>query len=228
MRALYNPNLNDFKVGDDMNITGDSFHHLKNVIRIKEGDELLLLNGKGSKAESVVLEISKKEIKVSIKAFNMEEDKRRISLVLGVPKKEALESILRMSVELNLKNIYLYYSKYAQHKVEYTPRYEKILISALEQSNGTYLPTVKAYQDEKLKDLPKVLMSNRLPASSDMKFGMDSEILYFVGPEAGFTEDEEQFLAKNAFIVSLPTNILRAPTAVAAGAGFITARLAGS
>lgn len=228
MRALYNPNLNDYKSGDEILVTGDSFHHLKNVIRIKEKDSLLFLNGRGNSGVSEILEISKKEIRASLKTHEFHEDQRNISLVIGVPKKEALESILRIAVELNLKNIYLYYSKYAQYKVEYTPRYEKILVSALEQSNGIYLPQVKAYSSERFDDFQKVLMTNRLRVNKEIMLTSDKEIVYFVGPEAGFSDEEERELKKGAYQVMLPSNILRAPTAVAAGAGFITARLAGA
>lgn len=226
MRANFDPNLKDYKAGDEITITGDSFHHLKNVIRIKEHEELLFLNGKGHKGVSEVLEISKRHILAKLNSLVEITDDRRLSLVLGVPKKEAFERILKISVELNLKNVFLYYSKYAQHKVEYSPRHDKLLISALEQSNGAYLPKVSLYDPKSLDAFERVLMSNRVVAKNDLKFSKDKEIAYFVGPEAGFSEDEEASILENSLNINLPSNILRAPTAVASGYGFITSRLA--
>lgn len=224
MRACYFPNLSSDDRNSEVIIDGDSFHHLKNVIRIKEQDELLLLNGEGLVAKTLVSKIGKKELIVNINDLKFHEDHRKISLVLGVPKKEAFESILKIAVELNLKKIYLYYSEFSQRQVEILERHKKLLISALEQSNAAYLPEILEYQEEQLKEATWVLFSNRAFNSID-NFSKDKEIVYFVGPEGGFSESEEEELLKRADGVALPSNILRAPTAVAAGYGFITSRL---
>ena len=74
MRAVLIEDLS-YPLNDELVIDGDNFHHLKNVLRIKEGKELLLLNGKGLKALTEVIEIQKKLINylLSEKFFNRNE-----------------------------------------------------------------------------------------------------------------------------------------------------------
>ena len=60
MRAIYIPGDFQYKVGDTFTYDGESFHHLKNVIRIKLGESLLILNGQGISLTTGVMEISKK------------------------------------------------------------------------------------------------------------------------------------------------------------------------
>jgi 16S rRNA U1498 N3-methylase RsmE len=55
---------------DDYILKDESLHHLVNVVRMKVGENLLLLNGQGLAVETLVEGISKREIKLKkIKAY---------------------------------------------------------------------------------------------------------------------------------------------------------------
>jgi 16S rRNA (uracil1498-N3)-methyltransferase len=76
MRAIFlNIELQELEL---IEISGDQAHHL-NVIRIKENEEILILNGKGKSALANVLSIQKKNIKVKIKKIISYERKHDIS-----------------------------------------------------------------------------------------------------------------------------------------------------
>ena len=65
MRAVYLKEIS--KSDEEIRIKDSPFHHLKNVCRVKLGDDVLLINGNGLRAFSEVLEINKRDIKLSLK-----------------------------------------------------------------------------------------------------------------------------------------------------------------
>ncbi len=225
MRAHY---LSQLDIQDEYRLIGDSLHHLVNVIRIQEGDELLLLNGKGLKVKTRVTTIAKREL--TLKFLNLEAPLKsmELDLALGMPKKEALELCLKEAVELGIRNIFLIKSEYSQMKFLEDERLESLLISALEQSNADTFPVVKKMRWE---DLPwneyssALLMDSQIENSSllDKNSYLRGPNLLIVGPEGGFSPAERTFLhsQKNVKILKLPTPILRTPTALATGVGFL-------
>ena len=222
MRAHFYP---DLAIMENYTVKDDALHHLVNVIRITPGEELLLLSGQGLSVKTVVESISKKEMK--LKFLSSEEHTRKFTfdLALGMPKREALELCLKQAAELGFRKIYLIRSDYSQMRFPEEDRAQKLLISALEQSNAAFLPVC---EESSWEDLPwneylnaVMLDSQTLGTKSELKAGVNSSHLLIVGPEGGFSPEELAFLhAKNNLkIVNLPTPILRTPTALAAGAG---------
>ena len=225
MRAVFCEIDNDTVMGAEVNIDGDRAHHL-NVVRLKTNEDLLVLNGKGFYFYSKVLSISKKEIMIKIVKVESAKPKHQITLAIAMPKKEAFEDILKNSVELGISQIFPLSSDFSQYNFEPNERVEKILESALVQSNNLYLPGIS--QQETLADFlnkftgPLVYFSAQ-PAVSGEKVHRDSKVTVLIGPEAGFspTEEEQIRTHKNIIIIHLPTPILRAPTAVATSVGYL-------
>ncbi len=63
MRAIFCEIDSSVSVGTEITIEGERAHHLM-VVRIKNNEELLILNGKGHSFKAMVLNVSKKEISV--------------------------------------------------------------------------------------------------------------------------------------------------------------------
>ena len=139
MRAAY---IEDLISQDQYSLTGEILHHLVNVIRIGKEEELLLLNGKGLSVSTLVTEVTKKSLTLKKVSEKTTESKFCIDLILGIPKKEALELSLKEAVELGFRKIYLVRGSYSQNKVPEKERIQSLLISALEQSNSPFLPEV--------------------------------------------------------------------------------------
>jgi 16S rRNA (uracil1498-N3)-methyltransferase len=227
MRAIWLPLINLDKVHILVN---ESHHHLVNVVRIKVHDELLLLNGKGLKVKTVVSSISKKEI--ILKEIEREFVERNFifDLALGIPKKDALELSLKEATELGFRRIYLVRSAYSQNKVPELERTNKLLISALEQSNSPFVPEVieSTWMNLRWDDYGlKLMMDSQTRPPSRNHGSLDKTSLLLVGPEGGFDPAELSYLHARIGleILKLPTPILRTPTAVAAGAGCLLQRL---
>ena len=224
MRAIYQK---DLEIHENYVLKGDALHHLVNVVRIKVNDELLLLNGKGLKVTTIVESLSKKDLKLKLHQHQTVGQDYLFDLALGIPKREALELCLKEATELGFRRIYLIRSDYSQMKAPEADRMEKLLISALEQSNGGFLPEVIEAEWKTLpwKEYETSIMldSQTIPEKANKTQLSQSAQLLIIGPEGGFSSAEQVYLhgQENLKVVNLPTPILRTPTALAAGAGMM-------
>jgi len=229
MRAIYLPN-EIFDLSQEVHVAGDNAHHLLNVARIRSNDSVLILNGSGTLYESIVINIDKKKLDLKVISIKKIENRNLIDLAICRPKKEAFELILKIAVELGLNKLIPTNSAYSQKFPVNDNRLSKLIESAVVQSNYPF-----KFELDQERDLIKLnfeeyeqvfLFTNQ----TDSKFKTPlagKNILYIIGPEGGFSEEEIQLLKEQSkvHIVSLETNILRAPTAVAVGAGWILGQL---
>lgn len=228
MRAVYHPELT---LQESYSITGDPLHHLLNVIRIQKHQELLLLNGKGLGVLGQVEDLNKKELRLKFLKSIEQERKFILDLALGIPKKEALELCLKQATELCFRKIYLVRADHSQIRVPEADRLQKLLVSALEQANGFYLPEV---QEVGWKDIPwnhytrsVLLDSQTAEEAKNAANPQKGPGILIVGPEGGFSDGELGYLRSLPQVENLllPTGILRTPTALATGAGIMLERL---
>lgn len=223
MRAHW---VKDLSIQDSYVLQGESLHHLVNVVRVEIGEDLLLLNGKGLMVLTIVEAIGKRELKLQFKEQYIKESDYKFDLVLGMPKREALELCLKEATELGFRRIFLIRSDYSQMRFPEKDRVEKLLVSAMEQSNAPYLPEVieSHWNEVPWGDYGEiVLMDSQTTQAAKASSGHEVSKLLVVGPEGGFSPDELARLhgLKGVRVIHLPTPILRTPTAVAVGAGLM-------
>lgn len=228
MRAIYVP---EFKSGQKIVNVTDT-HHLLNVIKIKENDEVLILNGQGIKAKGVIQGISKKQVSMAINSEEISISPINLHLATCLVKKEAMEDIIRMGTEVGFKSITPLQSQYSWHSFLPETRAQAIIESAMEQSNNALCPQINAVAklmnfDFTHYDHVFYFSSNPKTSSQDLnKLDKKQNILLLIGPEGGLSEDEEQYLLrlKNLVPVHLPIPILRAPTATLVASGFVLSK----
>lgn len=218
---------NNLSVQDNYILKDEALHHLVNVVRIETQDELLLLNGAGLFVETVVEKISKKELHLKMTRTYQKERSFLFDLALAMPKREALELCLKEATELGFRNIYLIRSDFSQMRMPEAERMEKLVVSALEQSNAPYMPQIS---EATWNTIPWANYAEALLMDSQTKIDTRSghhpamaPRLLIVGPEGGFSPQELTFLhaEERVKVVNLPTPIMRTPTAVATGAGIM-------
>lgn len=229
MRALF---MESLVKQDSYDIVDEPLHHLLNVVRIQKGEELLLLNGKGRGIVATVQDVSRKMMKLRFERIQQAEPKFDLDLALGVPKKEALEVCLKEATEIGFNRIFLVRSQYSQMKIPEMDRLSKLLISALEQANGFYLPKLVecSWAGVPWNDYRSILLmtsqDEATPLNENESKSKASRLLV-VGPEGGFSEEELTYFRQQPMLqaLRLPTPILRTTTAVAVGAGVMMQRL---
>lgn len=227
MRAIYYPFFENEDLSS-VSLSGESAHHL-NVVRARVGEEILLLNGKGTKLFAVIVAIDKKTVIVDIVGRNFEAHQHSITLAIATPKKDAFEDILKIAVELGISHIRPLSSHFSQYDYAVNDRTSRLIESALVQSNNAWVPEI-AQQVSLSKFLEELALPlfffNSRPYEIKKKNPIvPSEFVVLIGPEGGFSNEEISLISQHPHTtpIHLPTPILRAPTAVATSVGYLLA-----
>lgn len=219
---------------DTIIITGSDVNHIKNVLRMKQGDELIICNGQGKDCYCIINKVSDDEITTNVVSEQETgtELKSKITLFQGLPKKDKMELIIQKAVELGVYEIVPVMTKRVIVKLEdkkkelkKLERWQMIAESAAKQSGRGIIPIVHpviSYQDAILRgqnmDLGIIPYENaegiRFTREIMNRINQYSSIGVFIGPEGGF-EEAEIALARdnNIHPITLGKRILRTETA---------------
>ena len=218
--------------GDIFYIDGADFNHIKNVLRMRVGDELLVsCLGKSHLCTIESLDGETAAVKIEKEDYRTTELPVEIILFQGLPKADKLELIIQKTVELGVSKIFpvemnrCVVKLDAKKKNVKLSRWQAIAESAAKQSKRNTIPEIGEVlnyssmlkEAEKL-DLFLIPYENKdgmlatKAALNEIKSGMKIGIL--IGPEGGF-EESEIAVAENAGgkTVSLGARILRTETA---------------
>ncbi|MBC77337.1 MAG: hypothetical protein CME64_15135 [Halobacteriovoraceae bacterium] len=205
-------------------LTGEKTHHLLNVVRIKVGQHILLLNGNGTRALSSVESISKKAVGLNITSVEEVENKKGLSIAFALPKKDAFESALRACVEVGANEIIVLSTERSQTYPIKEDRVQKILTAAIEQSNNPYEPR---FEKLEIGDLDSskygqvVLATLAKGEGTSLKDSIEGTLLV-IGPEGGLTDAEElNLLNRGAHALRVNVPILRTQTAIPFLSGYL-------
>lgn len=203
----------------------ENINQIKNVLRLKKGEKIILSDGKGSEAEITLTFISSKKITGTIDKLNEPHsakasrgEYRKVNLYLSILKKENFELAVQKATECGVEKIIPIITERTIKTGINIKRLEKIILEASEQSGRNIIPTLSpilkfedALNDAK-DNKEKIIFHLVENVYSPDKNTKTASI--FVGPEGGFTEKEIE-LAKNAgfTIASLGHLTLRGETA---------------
>ena len=231
-------------------ITGSDVNHIKNVLRIRQGEEMLVSDGTGRDYLCQAEEIAGQEVTVRI--LETEEEGRelpsRIWLFQGLPKSDKMELIIQKAVELGAAGIVPVSTKNAVVKLDAKKeeakrkRWQAIAESAAKQSGRSLMPRVmgimtlkEAFDYVESQGFSVRLIPYEHEAGMDgTKTELDAagpgqDIAVFIGPEGGFDEREiELALSKGVRPISLGRRILRTETAGLALLSVLMMRLEGA
>lgn len=212
---------------------GIKLNHFLKVLRMKVGESLLVFNSNGYYKEATIESIEKREIQISTRNLRLLETKHNVELAIAWLKKEAFEETLGIAVQLGIKRIHCLTSEFSQGPLDLSKeRFERIIISSMEQSNFFYSPEIFYYNDlsdftEQNSNIEKYVFT--LPEGNESDLDKPSVIrtrcIYMIGPEGGFSSREiKDLLSKDVKIFHVPTAIMRAPVAVSCAMGYILAQ----
>lgn len=214
-------------------INGQDVNHIKNVLRMKIGEELEVNDGTSQTYLGSIKEISADEIIVEILSSTTSntELSSKVYLFQGLPKGDKMELIVEKAVELGVTSIIPMETKRAivklddKKKQKKVDKWNSVALAAAKQSARGCVPTVEPVMTianalEKAKELNHVLVPYELAKGmEDTKKAIDKikprdSIGIFIGPEGGFDVLEiEKALATGAKPISLGSRILRTETA---------------
>ncbi|MCE9585155.1 16S rRNA (uracil(1498)-N(3))-methyltransferase [Candidatus Nomurabacteria bacterium] len=197
----------------------ENIKQIKGVLRLEEGDKLILCDGKGIETEVVISFLSHNEIICKIeKRIETKEPKRKVYLYLAILKKENFEIAVQKSVECGVSCIIPTITERTVKTGLNTERIEKIIREASEQSGRSVVPELldtmnfqNALEHGKNKNEKVIfhLVDTEYRPDKNAK-----EIAIFVGPEGGFSEKEITLAKEYDYTVaSLGSLTLRGETA---------------
>lgn len=211
----------------------DNYIHLAKSLRIKIGEKLLLIDENQIQYETVVEEITNKEITVDIK--NSYRSSRRLDFRLYLAqsplRSDAQSIIIEKATELGADGVYpVFTDNCALNKSvieKKISRWQRIMYEASKQCERAYTPT--CYELTNLNNVIKLkeegykiiafcerftdLSLHKYCAENPIK--TDDNIVIIIGPEGGFSEREFKLFEKNNIpMLTLGDLILKAETAV--------------
>lgn len=211
-------------------------HHLKDVLRIKEGMVLEIFDEKGNIYQCLAENLGDKVSLKAVKKLEARANEIRITVACAIPKRAKMDEIVDKLTQLGVEKIVPLETARVivrlnnAKRILRQKRWEKIAVSAAQQSKRQNIPVVEQVKGMKevlaeaesydLKIIP-TLAGTRVSIKDTLNV-KPRNILIFIGPEGDFT-DEEVYLAKKSgcVSVSLGENVLRVDTAAIAVVSFI-------
>lgn len=208
-------------------LSGEEFLHAKQVLRVKQGQELLLFNGDGNEYLAKVTEIGGQQIVCHVQEVRAvdRECKTAIKMLLCYLKGDKTEFAVQKATELGVQEIAIFSSKNcsAYMNDNKLARLQKVAQEAAKQCKRAVVPQVAYYST-----LEEALVSckgyeNKLFACEfsnkshiDLK-RLSGSTAFVIGSEGGFTQAELELAKCYSFTeLSLGKRILRAETAAIA------------
>ncbi len=229
------------QTGNDVMLTGPLAHQLHRVLRLRVGEEIVLLDNSGWQYLVAITAISAKGVRAEVrqKSLPANEPRTKITLYQSVLKGERFEFALQKGTELGIVEFVpviasrCIVTNLSDASAKFA-RWQRVILEAAEQCGRTKLPNLRPallfpaaceeasgkglslipWEEEKTFSLKWLLR----PQAGERPFNIN----LFIGPEGGFTPDEVA-LAQDYDIhpVTLGPRILRAETAGIAAAAAI-------
>ncbi|HEZ3130312.1 TPA: 16S rRNA (uracil(1498)-N(3))-methyltransferase [Neisseria meningitidis] len=217
----------NLSVGQTVALPDNIVRHL-NVLRVRPNENITLFDGKGKAhaAQLTVLEKRRAEAEILHEDTTDNESPLNITLIQSISSGDRMDFTLQKSVELGVTAIQPVISERCivrldgERAAKRLARWQEIVISACEQSGRNTVPPVlpiigyREALDKMPSESTKLIMSiNRARKLADIR-QPSGAIVFMVGSEGGWTEQEEQQAFEAGFqAVTLGKRILRTETA---------------
>ncbi len=234
------------QVGELAVLDGKEGHHAATVRRIRVGERVLLGDGAGGLADTVVSAAEKNRLELTVQSRSeMPPPTPAVTLVQALPKADRSELAVELATEAGVDAVVPWQSSRCVARwegpkaVKGVAKWRSTAAEAAKQSRRAYIPEVAELHDSRsvyalVGDIVErggivaVLHEEATSAFRDLPFGEVPEVAIVVGPEGGLDDREVAALTEaGATPVVLGPTVLRTSTAgaVALGAlGVLTSR----
>ncbi|MBN1342114.1 MAG: 16S rRNA (uracil(1498)-N(3))-methyltransferase [Phycisphaerae bacterium] len=217
----------------------DEARHARTVLRIRQGEPVELFDGRGGLASGTVQIVNRSTVEIRVERLGSagpHEQPLPVTIAVAMPKGPRQDVLIEKCTELGAKAIWpvITQRSVVRPKPARATHWHKVSIAAAKQSGRLFLPEIPPPED-----LPRIL--TRLDRFDLTLFGstdagttpllscLDSwkitdDVLVLIGPEGGFTDDEQDALTRaGTRPVSLCPSVLRVETAAVAALAVLNA-----
>lgn len=213
---------------DQIVISGEPYHHLRKVLRLKAGAIILLLDGCGHCCEVQIEQLQSEQATTRlIRQWNETQESFKINLLQALPKGDKFDLVLQKGTELGVHTFQAVETEHAIPNLNAArlkkreQRWQRIASEAARQSRRTFLPGVKPLQklsevlEASSSDLKLVLWeAGAMPLAEALPATAPAGVRLLIGPEGGFSSAEiNKITAAGYQPVHLGPRILRTETA---------------
>ncbi|HNV86156.1 MAG TPA: 16S rRNA (uracil(1498)-N(3))-methyltransferase [Candidatus Omnitrophota bacterium] len=223
-------------------LSSEESHHLKNVLRGKKGDPVILFNGEGEEFTGQVASLGPGNAVIAIEKKRRERIRGAISIVLvqALPKKKKMDFVIAKACELGVEEVMPLETDRTECKLgqaqlkRVSERWERIAVQSCKQSCLDWVPLihppatfkemihrVKGFEavliphpDEAMPKFSEVIAEVKARVGKTSKPAMPRKIAVVIGPEGGFSDREIALANEHGLnFVYLGDLVLRTETA---------------
>ncbi len=221
MHLFYTPNIQD----NSYTLSEEESNHCNKVLRLKVGDTVNLIDGKGGLYTAQITETAKKAVKLAITDKQNDFGRRNHHLHIAIaPTKniDRLEWFLEKTTEIGIDEITPIICNRSERKIIKEDRLEKVITAAVKQSLTAYHPNLNAaisYQEFIQQNFSSTKLIAHCIENTDKQFinqliAKNQSYLILIGPEGDFTPKEIAAALQNGYKpVTLGNTRLRTETA---------------
>lgn len=224
-------------------LEGEEHHHLCKVLRVKPGKQVWLIDEQGGCYLAEVKEVGDQQTKLLIlEKAEKEETKIHLTLAQALIKSKKMDFLIQKAAELGMNSFVPVVARRSVVKIQEkeakkVERWQKIAAEAAKQSRRSFVPVIytpqpfRAFIENRSESRKLLLCETRgrylrdifsEGPGSPVEGGVPS-VLIMVGPEGGWTNEEENFALERGFeAVSLGKQVLRSETAALAALAVIS------
>ncbi len=216
---------------DLLKIGGSEVRHIRRVLRLKAGDEIIIFDGLGKEYEGTIIEEGLSSVVMQIQhIFSSKKDSSlETILAQSLLKGGKMDYLIQKATELGVKEIIPFFSSRSVPLLEKSMRqkrlhrWERIAMESSKQCGRGVVPKIESLQDySEMLQIPspsflRLILWEREGTKLKEVLNRTEEktkIFFVIGPEGGFSLEEVGEAKKLGFIpVTLGRRILRAETA---------------
>lgn len=206
-------------IGKSVELSSDNKHHAMRVLRLKQGDSITLFNGHGGEYSAHIETINRTTTTAVIEDYhnNERESPLSIELVQAICVNEKMDWIIQKAVELGVTSIQPVSTARSivhlsdERAAKRLQHWQKVVISSCEQCGRNLVPQVlplsslphwlsqkKTHSTHEIRLLLTTSATTRLRDISKPAGNTGTSLL--VGPEGGFTSEEEAAILHSGFV----------------------------
>ena len=178
--TIYIPNCD--LDSDYITLDDSKLHHLKNVLRMKNEDNVNISNGNG---KLLIGKLSKNDVKVSTKKDYVRNHETKI-FVPALREKNRFRYMIEKLVELNVSKLVIGKTENSQNTRIEADRISNWAISAVEQSGSPFFPDIEVTEEIDFSIFKTCFDISGEPINKDT----DKVDTFAIGPEGGWSPKE--------------------------------------
>lgn len=227
----------DLSAGTGFEATGEQFNYLANVLRLEQGAEVLVFNGRDGEWRAAIGFPTRKRIIVTpIEETRPQPADSDLHFLFAPLKVGRMDYLVQKAVEMGAGVLQPVMTQHVQGKIGSIDRLQANAIEAAEQCGILAIPQMR--EPLKLRDLldrwpasRRIIYCDEDSATQNPLAALgaieEKALALLVGPEGGFSDDERQLLRSLPFVTAIPLGprILRADTAAVAALAVVQAAI---